>query len=113
MLIAFVIWFFCVVLTGSEEIQWHKGGMFQHLPEPQDYYGEVIEETENSLVIELTSLNEEEFMSFKQGCIEKGFVVDVVDDNYFYYAENEIGYKLILFFDTSDTTLNINLKAID
>lgn len=113
LLIALLIWFFCVVLTGSEEIQWHKTGMFQYLPEPQDYYGEVIEETENSLVIELTSLSEDEFQIFKQGCIDKGFIVDVIDDNYFYYGENESGYKLILFFDTSDTTLNINLKVVE
>jgi len=113
LLIALIVWFFCIVLMGSEEIQWHKTGMFQHLPEPQDYYGEVIEETDNSLVIELTSLTEDEFELFKQGCIDKGFVKDVIDDNYFYYGENESGYKLILFFDTSDTTLSINLKAIE
>lgn len=113
LLIILIFIFIGIIASGSSQIQWRQTGMFEHLPDPQDHYGEIIEETNDSLVIELTNISQEELEAFLNGCKDKGFTTDVVDDNDFYYAENDSGYRLILFYDSDDLTLNINLKAIN
>ena len=113
LLIALIIMFICIIATGSSEIQWRQTGIFANLPDPQDHYGEILEETAESLVIELTNISQEELDAFLQGCKDKGFTNNVVDDHNFYCAENSNGYKLIMFYDSDDLTLNINLKTIE
>ena len=103
--------FICIIASGSSEIQWRQTGIFANLPDPQDHYGEILEETDESLVIELTNISQEELDVFLQGCKDKGFINNVVDDHNFYCAENNNGYRLIMFYDSDDLTLNINLKT--
>ena len=111
LLVALIIGFICIISSGSTQIKWRETGAFSYLPDPGDYYGEIVEETNQALVIKLTSIDQAQFDAFKQECIGKGFVNNLLDSSNFYYGETEKGYTLMLFYDSSDLTLNINLQT--
>ena len=92
------------------ELKWQTNGLFAYLPEPTVTTGKITRESEKQIQFELYKVSEADFEDYVTACREAGFTIDVTKTDSVFYADNEEGYNLNLFYYPNKKTLNILRK---
>ncbi len=93
------------------QLNWPDSGLATMLPEPGTDKGEVSMDSADYLSVDLEQRSEEDFNKYVEACKEKGFTVDYSSSSSSYYADNEDGYHLSLFYAESRDEISIQLSA--
>lgn len=114
----FVALIFAMFRTGTidttdynAEFKWRKDGLFVYLPEPTITTGKIINESEKLIQFELYKVSESDFEEYAAACKEAGFTVDVTKTDSVFYADNEEGLDLSLFYYSSKRILSVSLNS--
>lgn len=93
------------------ELKWQTNGLFAYLPEPEITTGKITSESEKQVQFELYKVKESDFEEYVAACREAGFTVDVTKTDSVFYADNEEGLDLNLFYYPSKKTLSVSLDS--
>ena len=93
------------------QLNWPDSGLAAMLPEPGTDKGEVSMDSEDYLSVDLEQRSEDDFNKYVEACKEKGFTVDYSSSSSSYYADNEDGYHLSLFYAEGRDEISIQLSA--
>lgn len=115
---------FCVVRYGGNigvtdkkdynaTFEWQTTGLFAELPEPDTNNGKIVMETEKQINIELYNMSAEDFETYVKKCREAGFTKEVTKNDGVFYATDEDGYDLNMFYDTKKDVLSIHISSYD
>ena len=115
---------FCVVryggnvgVTDSKDynatFEWQTSGLFAELPEPDTNNGKIVMETEKQINIELYNISADDFDTYVKKCREAGFTSEVTKTDGVFYATDEEGYDLNLFYDAKKDVLSIHISSYD
>lgn len=92
------------------EIDWDSLILKEKIPVPDTLIGEVGSNLEHALIISLYDVTDEQYKTYVQLCIDKGYNIETDENETFYTAFNSEGYQIRLVFQ-SDKQLNIFLEA--
>lgn len=115
---------FCVVRYGGNigvtdkkdynaTFEWQTTGLFAELPEPDTNNGKIVMETEKQINIELYNMSAEDFETYVKKCREAGFTKEVTKNDGVFYATDEDGYDLNMFYDAKKDVLSIHISSYD
>lgn len=93
------------------QLNWPDSGLAAMLPEPGTDKGEVSMDSADYLSVDLEQRSEGDFNKYVEACKEKGFTVDYSSSSSSYYADNEDGYHLSLYYAESRDEISIQLSA--
>ncbi len=111
MLVVVVIGFIAVSIGiggNGKKIKWSDIKLGEMLPEPQVDKGEVHDNSDESLWIDISKFSDEQYNDYVDACKEKGFTVDAESNSSTYDAYNADGYKLSLSYFSD---MSIKLEA--
>lgn len=115
---------FCVIRYGGNigvtdkkdynaTFEWQTTGLFAELPEPDTNNGKIVMETEKQINIELYNMSADDFEAYVKKCREAGFTKEVTKNDGVFYATDEDGYNLNMFYDAKKDVLSIHISAYD
>lgn len=93
------------------ELKWQTNGLFAYLPEPEITTGKITSESEKQVQFELYKVKESDFEEYVAACREAGFTVDVTKTDSVFYADNEEGLDLNLFYFPSKKMISVSLDS--
>lgn len=93
--------------------EWQTTGLFAELPEPDSNNGKIVMETEKQINFELYNISDDDFNAYVKKCREAGFTYEVTKNDSVFYATDEDGYDLNLFYDAKKDVLSIHISAYD
>ena len=70
-------------------------------------------ETEKQINIELYNISADDFDTYVKKCREAGFTSEVTKTDGVFYATDEEGYNLNLFYDAKKDVLSIHISSYD
>ncbi len=113
-----IIWYGSnLEVTNSKDynatFEWQTTGLFAEMPEPDTNNGKIIMETDNQINIELYNISSDEFEVYVKKCRDEGFTKEVTKTDDVFYATDENGYDLNLFYDSKKDVLSIHISAYD
>lgn len=117
LVIALLIPYFALIASSGgnrsnvEKINWSNLILGEFIPVPASDVGEIITNTEDSLLVYISKISTEQFYDYIKSCKEKEFTVDEEQLTSSYTAFNKSGYKLSLYYTKSDKELSIDLEA--
>lgn len=95
-----------------EKINWNSDiELSNMLPEPKSNKAEIISNADNYLTVYIHNTTTEEYKEYKNECENKGFNLESDTSGFTYYAFNNEGYKLTLFYYADDEEMHISLTA--
>ncbi|MGN1114444.1 MAG: DUF6591 domain-containing protein [Oscillospiraceae bacterium] len=100
-----------IITSGNngQKIEWSQLILSDVLPEPDSNKGEINQNSEENLQVELYKTSEDEYNEYITKCKKKGFTIDAEAANTSYTAYNKDGYNLDLAW--YDDKLTIELKS--
>lgn len=93
--------------------EWQTNGLFSQLPKPSTNNGRVVSEHEKQINIELYHITSEDFDSYVKDCREVGFTIDVTKNDSVFYAHDDEGYDLSIFYDDEEDVMKIYIDSYD
>lgn len=93
--------------------EWQTTGLFAELPEPDSNNGKIVMETEKQINFELYNISEDDFNAYVKKCREAGFTKEVTKTDGVFYATDEDGYDLNLFYDAKKDVLSVHISSYD
>ena len=97
----------------SATFEWQNYGLFTQVPEPDTNNGKIVRESTDQIHIELYHISTEDFNNYVKECKNAGFTVDVTKTDQVFYAHDEEGYDLSIFFYEDKKTMNIYVDSYD
>lgn len=82
------------LVSCSAKLDWPDGKLGSMIPQIDGAKGEVSHESLDSLRITLENISESQYLEYVQECKNKGFSVDISEDNNSFVAFTEDGYKI-------------------
>lgn len=124
LVILVIVGVFCVTCYGGNigvtdnkdyntTFEWQTTGLFAELPKPDTNNGKIVMETEKQINIELYNISADDFDVYVKKCREAGFTSEVTKTDGVFYATDEEGYDLNLFYDAQKDVLSIYISAYD
>lgn len=115
---------FCIIRYGSNvgvtdskdynaTFEWQTTGLFAELPEPDTTNGKIVMETEKQVSIELYNIETADFEAYVKSCREAGFTVDVTKTDMVFYAKDDAGYNLSIFYYDNKDLMNVVVSSYD
>lgn len=98
--------------TEMGTLNWPKSEIAALLPIPESSVGEVISESADGCFMNVGKMSQDDFNAYVDKCAEKGFVVDYERGDMFYYADDEKGNHISLFYD-GDNVMNVEIRKAD
>lgn len=95
----------------KEKLEWPTSGLATMLPTPNSDKGSVVIDNAETFSANVDGWGKADYDDYVAQCIEKGFVVDTVDDGDGYEAYTEDGYHLSLSFYDGLEQVDIHLEA--
>lgn len=92
------------------EFEWPSSEYGQMLPKPESNIGRIDFEQSYGFSIQVSSTDQDRFDAYVRACQEKGFAGDYADEGHYYYALNDAGYALTLFYDQDDDVMTIRIS---
>lgn len=102
-----------IIIVGSfagkrgEKIEWDKIKLGSILPEPSSNQGEIFENTNEGLWIDIYKTSEDDYNAYESACKEKGFTIDA-DTSSGYDSYNSDGYHLNLSWYDDEMTVKLD-----
>ena len=97
----------------SATFEWQTNGLFAELPQPSTNNGKIVMETEKQISIELYNIETTDFEAYVKSCREAGFTVEVTKTDMVFYATDEDGYDLNIFYYDDKDLMNVVVSAYD
>lgn len=97
----------------SATFEWQDSGLFTQIPEPNTNNGTIVWELEEQIYIELYNVSDDDFDSYVKECREAGFTVDVSKTDMVFYASDEEGYGLSIFYDDSTKVMKVYVDSYE
>ena len=111
--LAFIIAFISVTTSSSssEKFDWDDMILGEMLPEPSNDMGNVWDNSQQRLSIEIEDYSSEEYLEYVEDCEEKGFTIDIYDEEWSWQAYNGDSYKLNLTYSEYSESISIELNT--
>lgn len=93
--------------------EWQTNGLFEKLPQPATNNGKIVMETEQQISLELYNVEPDDFESYVKECRTAGFTFDVTKTDMVFYATDEEGYNLSVFYYADKDLMNIVVSSYD
>lgn len=97
----------------SATFEWQDSGLFTQIPEPSTNNGTIVWELEEQIYIELYNVSDDDFDSYVKECRDAGFTVDVSKTDMVFYASDEEGYGLSIFYDDSTKVMKVYVDSYE
>lgn len=111
-LLAFIM--FCSLVacgTQFETIDWNSVALKDQLPQPGTDQGKIVTNDPKGLWIHIKAESIAEYQAYVTACKEKGFTIEADESTSSYYAYNEDGFKLSLYYTESSKEYSIHVDA--
>lgn len=95
----------------AENFEWSEIILNEVIPETHNTFGEVICNSEEYLSLYLYKTNETQYDNYVEVCKKNGFVIEGEENEYSFYAYDESGYKLSLYFYEDESKMHIGVDA--
>lgn len=95
----------------TEKINWSTLELGAYLPQPEKNKCEISTDTAEHLTVYIHKVKKEYFKSYKQACVNAGYIIDSEDTGTKYVAFNKEGYQLEIILTESSEQLTIRLSA--
>lgn len=106
-----------VGVTGGKDtsatFEWQNYGLFTQIPEPETHNGKIVLESDNQIQIELYKISAKEFNDYVGACKNAGFTEGITKTDSVFYANDDEGYKLSIFYYENKDTMNVYVSAYD
>lgn len=102
---------FNVISDDYVKYNWNDITLSNILEKPKSSYGEIMANSEDYLSLYVNRTSEEHFNKYIESCIKKGFNVEIEQTGYYFYAYNEDGYKLSLYYNEDDKQMHIGIES--
>lgn len=99
-----------VHLNSPRRFIWPSSGMCTKLPTPSSDMGE-LRILSDSINLNLDQCSNEDYTNYVESCIERGFNIEIDQDNTHYVAYNDEGYKIDTAYNSSTKIINIHLDS--
>lgn len=104
------------MLTGcdpdAEEIDWVSIKLGHVLPEPQSKLMKIVSNDADDLLVYIHNISQNQYLEYQRWCEQdKGFNIDVKSLGSSFYAYNQEGYYLSLFYSDSQDEMHVTLNA--
>ncbi len=111
-LLAIIVVFVSSVTISSngEKIKWSEMVLGEMLPEPPTNRGDIWENSDECLDVDLTKVSAKEYTEYVKECKDFGYTIDAEKTDDSYSAYNEEGYKLELGYFDYNEELSIELE---
>ncbi len=91
-------------------LEWPDNELALLIPLPPSEYGEVEWEESDEVNICVYEISKDEYSQYIKDCAEAGFSIVTSEDDDSYYANNSDGYRLSLYYDDTETTMDITVE---
>lgn len=97
----------------SATFEWQNYGLFTQVPAPDTNNGKIVRESTDQIHIELYHISTEDFNNYVKECKNAGFTVDITKTDQVFYAHDDEGYDLSIFFHEDKKTMDIYVDSYD
>jgi len=112
LVIALTICMFTGCDPDAEEIDWINIKLGHVLPEPQSKLMKIVSNDEDDLLVYIHNISQNQYLEYQRWCEQdKGFNIDAESLGSSFYAYNQEGYYLSLFYSDSQDEMHITLDA--
>lgn len=94
-----------------KRFKWSDIVLSDTVPETKSRSGEILINSMDHLSLDVYGINQNQYNDYIEDCKERGFIVDAEQLETSFAAYNDSGYKLSLYYYTSDNTMHIGLDA--
>lgn len=95
----------------SETFDWNTIMVKEQLPQPTTNQGKIVTNDPNGLWMHVKATSISEYQTYVAACKEKGFTIEADEKTSSYYAYNDAGYKISLYYTESSAEYDINVDA--
>lgn len=95
----------------KEKYVWPSTGIATLLPQPESEYGKINSESSTYFSINLFNISVDEYNTYVDKCKEYGFMVDYYSTSSSYYADDEKGNRISLYFYDKKKEMSIDISA--
>lgn len=95
----------------AEKFDWSKLQLSEAAPKPHVSFGEIMSDSEEYMCVYIYKTTPDKFDNYIDDCEEFGYTIDVDESDRTYYAFNNDGYKVSLYFFESDNVMSITVEA--
>ena len=97
----------------SSTFEWQMNGLFALLPEPESNNGKIVSEIEKQVHIDLYNISPDQFNEYTKECRNYGFTKEVTKNDDVFYAKDENGFDLNIFYDDKTKIMSIYIDSYD
>lgn len=102
---------FKISIKDYKKYEWNDIVLSNIVEQPKSHYGEIISNSNKYLSLYVNNTSKSEFLDYIKTCKEKGFNIDIEQTGNSFYAYNEEGYKLSLYYYESDKQMRISIDS--
>lgn len=95
----------------AEKIEWSNFILSSVIPEPDSLLCETINNTEKNLTLYVYKTTLTQYNNYINRCKENGFTIDIEQSNSSFYAYNNDGYKLYLYYHENEKKMTISVDS--
>ena len=96
----------------AEEIDWANIKLGHVLPEPQSSLMKIVSNSHDNLLVYIHKISENDYLEYQRWCEnDKGFNIETETIGTSFYAYNQEGYYLSLYYSDSQDEMHITLDA--
>ena len=96
----------------AEEIDWANIKLGHVLPEPQSNLMKIVSNDDDNLLVYIHKVSENDYLEYQRWCEkDKGFNIETESIGTSFYAYNQDGYYLSLYYSDSQDEMHITLDA--
>lgn len=96
----------------AEEIDWENIKLGHILPKPQSNLTKIISNDDDNLLVYIYKISENDYLEYQRWCEkDKGFNIEPESIGTSFYAYNQDGYYLSLYYNDSQDEMHITLNA--
>lgn len=95
----------------AEKFDWSEIVLNEVIPETRNKFGEIISNSEDYLSLYIYKTDEKKYNEYIDDCKKEGFTVEAEESESSFYAYNDSGYKLSLYFSENDSKMHIGVDA--
>lgn len=96
----------------TEVFRWEDIALNGVLPSPSSQVGEIVNNSESSLLLYVYEIEESDYKTYVINCIEYGYTADRETSECSYAADNANGYRLSLYYDADNEKLQIGADIV-
>lgn len=97
----------------SATFEWQNYGLFTQIPEPETNNGKIVLESDQQIQIDLYKISKDGFNDYVTACKNAGFTEGVTKTDSVFYANDEEGYKLSIFYYEKKDVMNVYVNSYD